>query len=201
LSDTEEGLEPDTVLEYLTRLRLTTNLLPLMTSSFSSRDLRPHNRLGETNSSLWSQRVQNSLHDFMLVRWSGHDDEFGLRRTRERLSSCEFHSCVGVGEANDCGYNMLKNALGGWSYVSAVARWSVIPLLMLLAGISPEEAGERALFLATRLVDDFFVHIRALSHDVLSLNSTLWEEYAVNLLSIVRDFPLRKLKRKELVEL
>jgi hypothetical protein len=72
---------------------------------------------------------------------------------------------------------------------------------MLVVRISPEEVGERALFLATRSVDDFFVHIRALSHNVLSLNPTLWGEYAVNLLSMVRHFPLRTLKRKELVDL
>lgn len=55
--------------------------------------------------------------------------------------------------------NMLKSAPGVWWYVSAVARWLVIPLLMLVVGISPEEAGERALCHNSRRMTYLLIHL------------------------------------------
>src|SRR5277367_5899564 len=146
--ETPEGIEIITALNYYTRLRAINNLLPLLSKSPAARVI----------SILAGGKERGlDLNDLELRNYPPLKLKFSTPTTMTTLSFehlaqqypnitfCHVYpGFVNTGQLD----RMMLTTKGLWRIPAEVARWTLIPLLSLLAR-SVEEAGERGLFVAT----------------------------------------------------
>ncbi|KAF4627662.1 hypothetical protein G7Y89_g10490 [Cudoniella acicularis] len=149
--ETPEGIETNRALQLYSRLRLTMNLLPHLERSMSPRIV-----------SVLSAGFEGPL-DLSDLDWKSHKSYsvfkaaapastmmnlFFEELAKDHPTVSFVHSFPGVVATNNVD-NMFAHAPGLLWFPAQIPRYTVVPLLNMFAAISPDEAGERTLFLAT----------------------------------------------------
>src|SRR3979490_1133259 len=147
--ETSEGIDTLGSLYYYSRLRFTSNLLPLLSSSPNGRvisilaggkergldinDLEVHNNYSIPN--LYRTCATQTVLSFEL-----------LARKYPTVTFCHVYpGFVNTGQID----RFMLSLKGKWRYLGEVARWTVIPVVSYFAATTVEVAGERGLFMAT----------------------------------------------------
>jgi NAD(P)-dependent dehydrogenase (short-subunit alcohol dehydrogenase family) len=147
--DTSEGLETDLVLQYYSRQRLVTNLLPLLLKSASPRvlsvlaagsegaidkeDLEVHNKYSFVKATLGAATMTTLMFE-------------ELAKKHPTVSFIHVNpGPVGTHIID----HLLASAPGLWWYPAQIPRYTIVPVYTHFASLTPDEAGERTLFLAT----------------------------------------------------
>jgi hypothetical protein len=147
--DTAEGIETDLALQFYSRQRLIINLLPLLEKSTSPRvvsilaagfegpidpkDLECRNHY----SLIKATRNAATMTDLMFEE---------LAKTNPTVSFIHtYPGSVGTHLMD----RMLNSTPGLLWYPAQITRYTILPIYTQLLSISPHEAGERILFLAT----------------------------------------------------
>ncbi|KAH8665240.1 hypothetical protein BGZ60DRAFT_432476 [Tricladium varicosporioides] len=149
--DTPEGIETNLALQLYSRLRLVINLLPHLEKSMSPRIISVLCAGYESKLNL-ADLDNKSIKHYSVLGAAYHAATMMTllfeHLAKDHPTVSFIHSYPGAVATNIVD-NMLSSAPGMIWYPAQVPRYTLLPLMMTFGAMSPSEAGERTLFLAT----------------------------------------------------
>lgn len=147
-NDSEEGIDIPQALRYYTRLRFTYNLLPLLRASPNPRVISILAGGGESELDLSDLELKANFSGLKAMQSGTTQTTLAFEELAKTNPSVTFiHKYPGFVNTGVL-ERLLRTTTGLWALPATFVRWLVLPVLNLFS-ISIEEAGERALFLAT----------------------------------------------------